>query len=344
MSVENNQLDELLNAFLDGELSQEESARVEMDLASDEKLRARFEGIKNTSSQLRSYFAAAKPRMRNVDFVQGFLDSEETSPVQVASTETASWQRVAVAWGLVAASIFAVSFLPSGGSDQPQGSNSVAQQEPVTPEVLDTTQPVEPNSAASTQYVSEMAFPAIMYLLEVEIEVTEEALKADVLKTIFGKHDIPIDTPLIVNDEIRDVIEKSRMRVEPQDDEDGALLYVVRAPISNLGSALDEVYRDETSFPIVKFALGFDTPNVSLFKTLLRNSGNLFAVDQSFTAPISVPDRPSVASPFRGIGSEGMMVSREARRSGFSGQQVPAMPGIDAGSLENVLLFVRPTK
>lgn len=344
MSAESEQIDELLNAFLDGELSSEEAARVEKDLASDKELQDRFEKLQSTSNQLHGYFAAAKSNTREVDFVRGFLEAETASPVQVASKETATWQRVAVVWGLVAASIFAVSFLPQNATEQPRVPNALVQQEPETPDASAAPPQVELNEAAPTQYVSEMAFPALMYLLEVDIEVTEGAFEADVLKNIFGKHDIPIDTPLVVNDEIRGVIEKSRMRVKsPNSDEDGesALLYVVRAPINSLGSALDDVYRDEVSFPVVKFALGFDTPNVSLFKTLLRNSGDLFAIDQAFTAPISVPDEPSVASPFRGLGSEGLMVSREARRSGFRGQQMAVPSGLDAGSLENVLLFVR---
>jgi negative regulator of sigma E activity len=352
MSAESEQLDELLNAFLDGELSREDAARVEMDLASDKKLQDRLESIQGTSNQLRNYFAAAKSSNREVDFVRGFMEAATESAVdgtqsavEVASKEKNSWRQVAVAWGLVAASILAVSFLPRGGTQPSQEPNLLVQEESVIPTEVEPQLSTEPGAVTVKQYVSEMTFPAIMYLLEVDIEATDDALKTGVLQDIFQKHGIPIDKPLVVNDEIREVIEKSRMRVKPQGDKEGdeqALLYVVRAPLNSLGNALDEVYGNEVAFPVVKFALGFDTPNVSLFKTLIRNSGDMFAIDQAFTAPIASPERPKVASPFRGVGSEGVMVSSEVRRSGFSGKQVPAMSVGGQGSLENVLLFVRP--
>lgn len=372
MSLQPDNFDELLNAKLDDELSAEERSQLDQVLEQNETARNDFESLQEMSSLLKDHFKESSASTElPPSFSAGVLAACEAAksaePTLVpASSDAAGHREVGTKlWifaAAIAASVALAVFLPGflAPKDGPQlGQSETVDQEPTTTIVSNDpespfdsspgtesdpeTKPEIPtigDPSAQVEYVSEMQFPAIMYLLEVDIEATEEALKNKKIEAILKKHGIDPKEPLAVNDQVQGMIEQARMNVGQSGQATDAYVHLVRAPIRSLGAALDEIYGDRVSFPNVKFALGFDTPNVGLFKTLLKNSGTRFVSNESFMAPIASADS-NHASPFRGIGSEGKLVSAAKREKGFGQLNMLTMDPSQGEELENLILFVR---
>ncbi|MEM8732709.1 MAG: hypothetical protein AAGG44_00700 [Planctomycetota bacterium] len=366
MSRKPDNLEELLNAKLDNELADEERSQVDEALR-EEQARGEYESLKEVSSLLKNHFQTQAVNSLSSGFTERVVAACEAARVEreeavkpaAVSEVRGSNATIWVIASVLAASVALVAFLP--GLLAPSGSNEmeVVQADPLsedpgsaivenvidTPETnpsLDPTELVIPDGddTVRVEYVSEMQFPAIMYLLEVDIEASASAIESNKIEAILKKHGVDPKKPLAANEDMRQVIEQARMNGGAEGDTSNAYIHLVRAPIRNLGAALDEIYSDKVSFPNVKFALGFDTPNVGLFKSLLKNSGTRFASDEPFMAPISAGDSGR-ASPFRGVGSEGKLVSSSKRSQGFGQLNMVTLDPSKSEAIENLILFVR---
>lgn len=291
------------------------------------------------------------------------------------------WQPVVLASAVLAASILLVLYLPSlltprstgtvatgtvdtGGVDtgpaaealvenrDPASGGAAVDPGPSGAAVTDlagpTQEPVSGNvqlafgqgGSEPAQYVSELNF-GLTYLLVVDVEITVEAAQRAELQRILEANGILESQPIIANDEVQKVIADARMSVT-EGGQDAASIYFMRAPIENLGAALDQIYKNQNDFPRVSFDLGFDSPQTRLMQTIARSTGRRFATNQKFAAPIVVGAGQSVGTQLSGVEPPQRYVSSSARSQGFgelppTGLQSPAT----ATSLETVLVIAR---
>ncbi len=381
MASEHNHQHELLSAYLDGELSESESARLEKAMANQADLRTQLEDLKQIRALAAEHFQSIKAEAdkQPVDLttkVMAAISATEAwhqrMPAQVAvrsaisSPESTSHRRRRMALAVVVAACVLIAAFPivrfwqgpgqgdNGASDSLAANNEtdaqidneagtgnpfaeLAQGEGTSNPFTNSSVDDPPETDA--QWVSQMNF-GLVYILEVDVQISTAAYEAGVLDGILQASKILDSEPIVANQAILEAIEASRMNVR-QGAAEGpseAFIYFVRAPISNLGIALDAIFQDQTSFPEVAFTLGFDSPRTRLMKTIAENSGQQFAVNQSFVAPVTVEQADDGAR--FGVDLPSQYVSRQARPNGIGELSALQVQQADA-SLENLLLFVR---
>ncbi len=209
-----------------------------------------------------------------------------------------------------------------------------------------TTQPAE-GDARGGQYVSQLDFSQ-SFVFVVDVEMSAEAVRNDFFRELLQGAGIRVERPIAANEEMKRALAETRMIVQPQagaeteTETSDAWIYFVRADIGQIGPVLDKIYVDRQNFPRVAFDLAIDNPDTRLMQTIARATGQRFAADRPFAAPVSLSPDDLQPSPLRNVRKPQRFVSATRRQRGFSGDgMAAALPG---GDMSNVLFIVRPAR
>lgn len=222
------------------------------------------------------------------------------------------------------------------------------------------------NAVDSVQYVGDLQFPALQYVLIVDVTLTQQAMDNGTLQKVFAKAGIPTARPIIATQRLEKLVSEARMTVgideeeatdaDADADESESWLFYVRAPMADLGRALDEIYKDERHFPEVTLDLGYQTARSELLRTIAKSTTNRFLINESFAASVVATNEldssvaessmtegltSSTSNPFRQASQfttplPKRFVSKSARQAGFE-----TSPSSTDDKLENLILYVR---
>ncbi|MEM7474213.1 MAG: hypothetical protein AAF483_04415 [Planctomycetota bacterium] len=221
-----------------------------------------------------------------------------------------SWTSVVAVLGGLAAVILLVASLSglfrgdqdSGGlAKDPEGnlsatdpSNLANENEPVNPFPRDNDADVGPEQSidplppenGAVEYVGEMDFPPILYLVMLDLEIDAKAYEDEVFEKTLSNAGIKVGEPIAATQEVQDAIGAARTAAGDQE-EAPALIYLVRAPLTELSTVLEKTLSNFDDYPHVAMDLGFDVPQINLLKKLAKNTGKRFSVNESFSVPFT---------------------------------------------------------
>ena len=358
MPFEGSQFDELLNGFLDGELSAEELRLVQKTLDANPELRDRLEMLSSLSVDLKAAFAANKPSPLASDFSTRVVFEAQrqaaAANVVVIDAGGLSWKYLGATLAALAAIVLLAVFGPRIVSTSPEShkladvSKETSATEPVGAEnpmiadasptsVLPSSEKAEGLLAepppAGQRFVSGMDFTNHIVLV-LDLEMSVEAKNRDALKELLRKHGLLRAKPIEANEEIKQAVAETRMIVQPQGfDSTDASIYFIRSGVDVLGAALDEIYLNREDFPKVAFDIAMDNSQARLLEAIAKASGERFAVNEAFAVPVT---SGVASSPFQVAGST-RYVSSEQRSQGF-GDSATLIGGND---LSTVMILVR---
>ncbi len=358
--------EELLSAFLDGELSEDEFKQVQAELGRSEPLRRQLselsdlsrelQGFYRNSSQARKAKAADNTLAARViaeaqrEAVQAGLPDDhhvrlaERAEIAIISEKKAvDWKKFARFGGwaaAVAAAIFLAVFVPGFfreevASDQ----QALAVTEDGVSDETSTEQIVQ---SQRPQYVSEIDFQG-GFVFVVDVELSAQARQNDALRKLLERAGLTNSEPIIGGFEIKKALSSSRSIIDPARDADASetRVYFVRGDFDAVAQVVDTIYADDQSFPRVAFDMAVDNPVAKLMETIARQTGERYAVDESFVAPVVVDSRDSefsAVSPFGRLPKPSGLVSTAARKRGLDSNSWALL---EKNGLTSVLLLVR---
>lgn len=298
---------------------------------------------------------AAKQGLPNSHYVYGHVASP--SPVVTTSQPAANEQhqrvrkpRLLLAGCLAtAAAVFLAVFLARPADDFSNSSNSASRT--VQP-LLHTAESSKPNQAepafdviesvksetpAASQLVGQ--FDKLSYVLVVDLQITANALRNNVLEDILSKAGIPRIEPVVADQAILKKLDQSQMIVNPRGiDKQSTYITVIRAEMEEIEAALQAIWKDTDQFPNFGVNLAVDA-KTGLVQDVLKGTGGRFSVNDSFAVPVNADTSAlgsAAASPFPGVPSHVNYVSSSIRSKGWPSYQF----GSDAssGSTTTILL------
>jgi len=213
-------------------------------------------------------------------------------------------------------------------------------------ETVGTPSQQQPATDASTdrpQYVSQLDFSQ-SFVFVVDVEISAEGLRNDVFHELLRGAGIQVEPPIAANEEVARALSETRMIVQPGGEAGAAAsqawIYFVRADINQIGPVLDKIYFDRQHFPRVAFDLAIDNPSTRLMQTIARATGQRFAANRPFAAPVAIGSDTQQPAPLPNVKKPERFVSAVRRQRGFSQDGLAA--ALPPGDLSNVLFIVRP--
>lgn len=195
-----------------------------------------------------------------------------------------------------------------------------------------------PEPTGEALYVSELQAGQFEYVLVVNVLLSRTG--GAQLRGLLNDSGIPRDAPILVGPEVEETINEARMTVANRENTSDAMIYLIRADVAQLGHLLEGIYADSDHFPEVAFDLAVDDPQGRLLEKIARSTGQRFAVEKQFAAPIAIDADDLNGSSFPGWERPARLVSAEARTRGPAGLAAP----MQEGNLNNVLLIVRSAR
>lgn len=319
MPIEGDNLDELLSSFLDGELSDRETAQVQKELESNPGAQVQLDQLRANQVTLKNHFSAQKAPGLSTDFasqvlakaVQAKSASDESlvaqeKPFEQSSGQTKAWQLWGVVAGVAAALLLAVSLpnllknsdgqgpvaVDSGTERNDDESTAIVSNAPGSDSSDSSTTPgvIEPSlDGDPVQYVSEIEFPDLLLVMLADITLSEEVFNSRALESAFLKAGIPVETPILASNELKELVSESRMTVtEEEVTKSDAFIYYLRGPAKDIGSVLETLYQDRDKFEKIAFDLSYHSQRTQILTKLAHSTDRRFRVDQSFAAPVSI--------------------------------------------------------
>lgn len=361
------ELDDTERVSVDDQLATDESLRTELAVLEEHQrgLRSHFKSSQVApSADLKHNILAMIAAEQSAESQQAFDSAESLeSPdsLKPANATPATYDGPRLGWVaaiaalaaclMLAAAIFSEQLFPPGDvqigqqdsqDDGPRGENLAdnadresAGGDPGT-EDLPNLQDLLPGSDEKPQYVSQINFKGLYYVLVVDVVVADEAMRKDLVGQLLAQARLQETPPIVLDDETAEKIAESRMNVSEDDSPDNASLYFLRASIDQLSHVLDTMYLDEANFPEIAFDIAVDNDQVRVMEAVAKSTGTRFAVSDPFAAPVSVEGRNVKDSRFSSARPE-RLVSKEMRTSGVGDIPSP----INAGDLSTVMLIVR---
>ena len=176
-----------------------------------------------------------------------------------------------------------------------------------------------------------------MLTLVVDVSLTKSAIDNEVLESILTRHDIAMtEQQILTVDEISN-LEKTSLAGKPVDDGSGEIgIIFIRAPGTNVNKAIEDILKEEKSFPQV----GMD----------IQMDDSLRAFVTELSAIRVIPERKGEARQLRSTSKESLMsfaegskklppLKRKAEKSGMS-----AILKADGRAMSNALLIIRQAK
>ena len=182
------------------------------------------------------------------------------------------------------------------------------------------------------KFVSELYKKPFHYIITVDIVLAKDAVRRDALGQIFSKAEIFQDKPIVLNPELASKINEVQMVVSNEEDSD-ARLFFVRADVAQLTYLLDAIYINPKDFPDVRWNVAIDNPQARMLEAIARSTDQRFAIQDTFSAPISSESKPEGAVFM--VSKVGKPVSRKQREEGV-GEFTAMEKGVNT-----VLLIVR---
>ena len=361
MPTNGEEFDELLNAYLDGELDAVEIASVEAMLKSGPEVGLRLEEIKGlreltrvalqrqpaTSVSLAErVLAEARRRAAAEGLPQSHFVLRQSKPVELSAVLPSrraggSWRTAGVLGSVaLAATVLLAVFLPKLLTQQSMNATSLGGNELVvaSPESKndESTRELEKTEQAESgkiRYVGDGGFQVSLALI-FDLQPTREAYERGIVGDILRQNGIPLSSPVVATPEINKAVEDALML--PNENASlaagEAQILFVYADDQAIGKVTESLYRDTTNFPVAAMNVAFDAPSTGLLESIARATGNRFALNDSFSVGVEIPN-----SPFRGISKQGMLVSSSDRVNGSG------LEGMMMRSGENscLLLIVR---
>jgi hypothetical protein len=176
-----------------------------------------------------------------------------------------------------------------------------------------------------------------MLTLVVDVSLSKSALDNDVLESILARHDIAMtEQQILTADEISN-LEKTSLAGKPVGDGSGEIgIIFIRAPGTNVNKAIEDILKEESSFPQV----GMD----------IQMDDSLRAFVTELSAIRVIPERKGEARQLRSASKESLMsfaegskklpsLKRKTEKSGMS-----AILKADGRAMSNALLIIRQAK
>ncbi len=176
-----------------------------------------------------------------------------------------------------------------------------------------------------------------MLTLVVDISLTKSAIDNEVLESILSRHDIAMTEQQILSVEELSNLEKTSLAGKPVDDGSGEIgIIFIRAPGTNVNQAIEDILKEEKSFPQV----GMD----------IQMDDSLRAFVTELSAIRVIAERKGQARHLRSTPRESLMsfaegskklppLKRKTEKSGMS-----AILKADGRALSNALLIIRQAK
>ncbi len=374
MPFEGAQLDELLNGFLDGELSELESARVKQILADNPAAQTQLDQLEVLRSDLKalsrmrqatapglshdftSRVMAAAHKRANLDNQASNKQAERVELVDRPPVHTRSItnRRIVLVGLAIAASLMVMINSPGWmgmlgpRSGQPVDADTMAAQSTdVAAEVdLQGSEPladaaVESGEAVqlTSQWMDEWR-RQLTIILVVDMTLSSEAVSNDYVANLLAAHSIPVAAPVVADQELLAIVEKSRMSETVQQPEGrDALIYFVHANTQAVDKLVQTFLDDFANIPTLRTDIAFDAPANQLVRKIVESSDGKLAIHETFAAPVSDEEGPR-PSPFSDIGPQGKLVASSARgRASPTGGA--SLGGGGGEGKSSVLLLVR---
>ncbi len=349
--------DELLSAYMDGQLDAAELRLVETALRDDPSVVVRLGQLRGVTERLRLLASVSHPGLpadlsrrvvalcKNSSLVpSGTARVADASGVSTESTASKR-PRNRVFWWIAAntaalAAVIALAvFLPKPNRTiEPTG----------TPLVVENTTPPEPeiempfHDESASQLASEQPEGAITLTLVLDLDLSRRAVEQEALNALFEKYGIQLVTGIGSNANIEKEINRLRFTVKDEKEMANlrpAELYLVRASEEVLDAALGEIEADVALYPSYRFDMVFQTPAASLTQAIANSLDGQIAESSSIAVAIDAQVEDQIhQSPFTSIPHQGTLVSSNKRQSSKydSLEEVPS-----GGKMSYLLLLVR---
>lgn len=376
MPLNGEKVEELLSGYLDGDLSQAESAEVERALE-DAAVRKRYDELVETREQLRALRDArvqAAPGL-SASFAAKVWEQIEAgkvvtkatdphAPAHSATKEVRSPRKQLLAFsimlaGAAAVLLFFVNPLLRSPSD-PAGNagNGVAVVDPVDTDVNTTSPFSDPSDIAEPTSVEGLAVDSAgaidagklvserwrqqaMFTVVADIQLSREAVREDFVANTFKAHGIELQSPVLADADILQALSDSQMTEPPQADTGDALLYFVHADGVDIDSTLQIFTKDLKRIPKMWIDVAFDTPVNQSMLRIVASAGEQFSIDESFAAQVNARRPNGSTAMLTGISPRGKLVSRT---TGESSDAQPLATGAVPNGMSTILLLVRLPK
>ena len=367
MPLKGTQLDELLSGYLDDRLTEPEALELRQILKDDPSARQRLDRFQELRSALhalrveRQRGAPGLPSDFSARVMAAALKRRESQmhTPPPASGGAAPHQRlwlIAGAGLAIAASLALVFSLPNR-SPSPDRQMELAESRdamqadslpgPLVPEHtgLAHSDSEAGRATESVQYASrwrEEWNKQLLFTLVVDMTLSPEAVRSDYLTSVFAANSIALETPIVADDPLLEVLSEARMSEagEPHDKKElrDALIYFVHADTLVVDKLLRVFMDDQANVPVLRTDLAFDTPVNQLMKRIIDSAEGGLVLDESFAAPVA--DAGSgLPARFPGIRPQGKLVSSAGRSQAAPSPSALTAAALDAKS--TFLLLVR---
>lgn len=362
MPLDGDKLTELLSGYLDGELNESELQQVQRAIAEDVSVQARLNGLKAASSSL-TELSAAPQRKLSSDFTQRVMaqisqSNVEQSHVQRASKMHSRTNVLRAAATIVAvAAVLALVAVNRGwlmfDSPAPQAENSVPQNsipestEPQLPGIpgADETElpqlatidgPNEQHGGTSVpvSYLSEL--PAPLAALVLHVRPTSVADNGRLIEQVLRQFNITPVAPIVADDTVEKALSEVSMIATDEGTQAGSSVYFVWGEAVSIDAALRAVWADTTNFPEANYNFAMDNPQIRLMGKIARSTGERFASNKAFAAPLAIESDSGEANIDVGAIASPVYVSIENRQE----EQAVSMGMLGGGGGMSPLLIV----
>jgi len=291
-------IEELLNGFLDGELTAGELREFELAMSADATLAIKLEQFRQLGDDLRS----VPKRKLGPDFADRVLaaagqegtvsvplDSRRVrNPPKTSNGEDAGnwWRAVGVLAALAASATFALyvsNWFPSENSRVSQV--VTVPQVDATPRTADSNEGgtlSETESQSDSTFVRKTPMTKHFAILPIfEIETSPKAWDTNLVGTILKNVGIVWTKPVSASDEVIRVLNETRSinQGPPSSGGDQVALVMVQASSLAIDKAMVKIFESKIEFPHVMMDLAFDMPGKELFEKVTG--------EPAFATPIS---------------------------------------------------------
>lgn len=359
-------MDELLSAYLDGQLTADELRQVE-SLLEEPAARQRLEQLRAVGLRLRT-LAAQPSRGLSKDFSDRVValairryqsdvscseNKQEAVDVRpLGSSSGLGWNgKLRNALGLIAAvaatillAVWMPRLLTQSSSSPPIAADSpLANQTNTQPQSLASSSQAttnEQHSVGKGDLVASgrLSSAQLTYTMVLDVEITLQASQQQLLRSVLAKHGIQIAKTVVVNSQIEAALSRMRHTVPHESLPSISELYWVHAPIQVLDQAIQEIQSTVDQFPVCRFDLAFETPAASLSQAIAATA-QLTSSAGSIAIPVIPSDKEQYRqSPFESVAYQGTLVSANLRPAGGIESRDDTTVAAGQG---NLLLLVR---
>jgi hypothetical protein len=202
------------------------------------------------------------------------------------------------------------------------------------------SEPSSPNDAlpgADERWVGQ--FGPMTFVLVADVQITATALQNRNLEKILTASGITRVAPILADAKILKALDDSRMIVDPDTKSSKHIFVtVIRANMRDIDTALQNIWKDERSFPKVGLNMAIDA-RAALTREILNSVAGRLSLSESFAIPVTAAGettRMADSRPLPGSGEDVTYVSSARRAAGWG--QADSLSAAGADSMATILL------